>query len=145
MKIRKITTVVEDTLIEAGREAREPLRKVAVTAICGNPCAGRYVEDLSKLIEGSVAIGRRISELAASHIHSPIWACMDAGNLAAFPVLNGLESLTVFADNDGSGAGQRAAAEVADRWLDAGREVLIVTADSINTDIADEALAWQGK
>jgi hypothetical protein len=68
MKIRKITTIVEDILLEAGREAPEPLRKVAVTAICDNPCAGRYVEDLSKLIEGSVAIGRRISEIAASHL-----------------------------------------------------------------------------
>lgn len=68
MKIRKITTVVDDVFIEAGRLAPEPLRKVAVTAICRNPCAGQYVEDLSSLVSGSVVIGRRIAEIAAAYI-----------------------------------------------------------------------------
>lgn len=60
---------------------------------------------------------------------SPVWACIDAGNMAAFPVLEGIESLTVFIDNDppnpntGKAAGQSAFAAVAGRWLEAGREV----------------------
>jgi len=65
MKIRKIVTAIEDLFSEAGREANPPLRRVAVTAVCLNPCAGRYVEDLAELLEGSLHVGRRIAGLAA--------------------------------------------------------------------------------
>lgn len=65
MEIRKIVTATEELFSEAGRPANPPLRRVAVSAVCRNPCAGRYVEDLQVLIEGSEAIGRRISALAA--------------------------------------------------------------------------------
>jgi len=68
MKIRKIITVVEDILSEEGRDAPKPLRKIAVTAVCENPCAGRYVEDLTVLIDGSVPIGTRIGAIAADHM-----------------------------------------------------------------------------
>ncbi len=65
MKIRKIVTAIEETLSEAGQEADVPVRKVAVTAVCRNPYAGMYSDDLSGLVEGSVKIGRHISGLAA--------------------------------------------------------------------------------
>jgi len=90
----------------------------------------------------SLAIAEGIeTALAASHLHRPVWACLDAGNLAAFPVLNGIESLTIFADNDESGTGQRAAADCADRWLDAGCEVAVFTSTTVGHDIADEVAA----
>jgi hypothetical protein len=53
----------------------------------------------------------------------PIWATLSAANLAAFPVLPEIEALTIIADADDSGAGQKAAAACAQRWRDAGREV----------------------
>jgi hypothetical protein len=65
VKIRKIVTAIEDILGEEGRDAATPLRKVAVTAVCDNPCAGRYVEDLSVLIEASGVVGARIGKIAA--------------------------------------------------------------------------------
>ena len=65
MEIRKILTATEELFAEEGRRANPPLRRVAVTAVCRNPCAGRYVEDLQALIEGSEAVGRKISTLAA--------------------------------------------------------------------------------
>lgn len=65
MEIRKIVSLTEELYREAGRATDLPLRRVAVTAVCDNPCAGRYVEDLAVLIEGSVEIGRRISGIAA--------------------------------------------------------------------------------
>ena len=65
MEIRKIVTATEEVYREAGREADLPLRKVAVTAVCVNPCAGRYVEDLAVLMEGSAQVGRRIAGIAA--------------------------------------------------------------------------------
>ena len=36
--------------------------------------------------------------------------------MAKFPVLTGIEALTLFVDNDECGAGQRAAEECASRW-----------------------------
>jgi amino acid synthesis protein len=65
VKIRKIVTAVEDIFSDEGREANKPLRKAAATAICDNPCAGRYVEDLSGLIDASDGVGRKISGVAA--------------------------------------------------------------------------------
>jgi len=65
MHIRKIVTATEAIFSDAGRQAEPPLHRVAVTAVCTNPCAGRYVEDLSPLIEGSETIGQRIATIGA--------------------------------------------------------------------------------
>jgi hypothetical protein len=64
------------------------------------------------------------SALSAAHVFTPVWSCIDAGNLDQFPVLNGIESLTVFADRDD--AGLKAARSCARRWQDAGREVVVL-------------------
>jgi hypothetical protein len=45
---------------------------------------------------------------------TPVWACIDAGNLGAFPYLYPLESLTVVVDHDAAGIGAFAA--LARRW-----------------------------
>ena len=55
----------------------------------------------------------------------PMWATGSAGIIAKFPVLDGIECLTILADNDENGAGQRAAIEAGQRWRAAGREVLV--------------------
>ncbi len=81
------------------------------------------------------------SALALAHAYMPGWACMDAGNLTAFPVLTGIESLLIAADNDESGTGQRAAQACAERWAAAGREVAIVAAPEVGADINDLARA----
>ena len=54
----------------------------------------------------------------------PIWACGGAGTLATFPVLGGIEALTIAADCDAPG--QRAAEALMSRWREAGREAVIV-------------------
>lgn len=57
---------------------------------------------------------------------SPVWAAASAGAIARFPVLPGVECLTIFSDPDD--AGQTAAATCAARWRDAGHEVVISNA-----------------
>jgi putative DNA primase/helicase len=52
--------------------------------------------------------------LSLAQAFQPAWALIDAGNLAKFPPLAGVESLTIAVDHDD--AGQRAAGECADRW-----------------------------
>jgi putative DNA primase/helicase len=54
------------------------------------------------------------SALAAAHGFTPMWAAIDAGNMAAFPVLAGIESLTLFIDHDA--AGIRAGMACTERW-----------------------------
>ncbi|MEX0316575.1 MAG: amino acid synthesis family protein [Ruegeria sp.] len=56
-KIRKIAVNVEETYIEAGRDIAPPTRKAVAVAVIENPCAGRYVEDLSELMETGAELG----------------------------------------------------------------------------------------
>lgn len=79
------------------------------------------------------------SALAAAHVFTPIVATVDAGNMATFPVLSGIESLTIFADHDD--AGLRAARKCGVRWRDTGREVRIRTPRTAGRDAADEVAA----
>ena len=55
---------------------------------------------------------------------APVWALCGAGNLATFPVLGGVEALTIAADT--GLAGRTAAWNVTARWRQAGRETCIV-------------------
>jgi hypothetical protein len=52
---------------------------------------------------------------------SPVWAAGNAGGIATFPILSGIEALTIFADGDA--AGVKAATSCAARWREEGREV----------------------
>jgi putative DNA primase/helicase len=52
---------------------------------------------------------------------APVWAATSAGAIERFPVLSGIQSLTIFADTDA--VGMRAAQACAARWTDADREV----------------------
>jgi hypothetical protein len=61
-KIRKLVTVVEETRIEMDRAVEPPTRRAAAVAVIENPFAGRYVEDLSPLIE----VGEQLGQLLAA-------------------------------------------------------------------------------
>ena len=60
--IRKIVTVVEETLREMGQPVVPTTRRAAAIAVIENPFAGRYVEDLGPLI----VIGEELGELLAA-------------------------------------------------------------------------------
>lgn len=53
----------------------------------------------------------------------PVWAAGSAGAIKNFPVLDGVEALTIFSDADDNGVGLEAARSCAIRWRDAGRNV----------------------
>ncbi|MGU3541031.1 DUF7146 domain-containing protein [Methylobacterium sp. A54F] len=57
----------------------------------------------------------------------PMWAAGSVSGIAAFPVLPGVEALTVCAETGDSGASAAAVEQVGSRWCDAQREVLVVT------------------
>lgn len=79
------------------------------------------------VLEG-LTIGEGIETcLAARQLgFKPCWALGSAGAIAAFPVLPGIEALTLLLEDDKLGANARAAETCAARWLDAGREVFTV-------------------
>ncbi len=64
MDIRKIVTVVEETRKEMGRDVTPPTRRAAVAAVIKNPFAGKYVEDLSELIETGDRLGGMLADMA---------------------------------------------------------------------------------
>ena len=67
----------------------------------------------------------------------PAWAAGSAGNLESFPVLRGIESLTILTDNDVSGRGQQAAHRCGRRWREAGRYVALLVPRRAGTDFND--------
>jgi phage/plasmid primase-like uncharacterized protein len=72
----------------------------------------------------------------------PAWALIDSGNLKNFPVLPGIERLTILVDNDhadknGKRAGQDAANTCTARQLAAGRSIEQLIPDQIDSDFAD--------
>lgn len=66
----------------------------------------------------------------------PVWACCSEATLRLFPVLAGIECLTIGADHDQ--AGLLAAQTCAERWAAVGREVLIRWPNGLGDDYADE-------
>ena len=62
-RIRKVVGTYEDLLVEGGRDVERPCRIAAAAAVVENPYAGRYVEDLSPLLEHWCArLGQLLSE-----------------------------------------------------------------------------------
>jgi hypothetical protein len=65
-KIRKIVTLVEETRSEMGKPVNPPTRRAAAAAVIENPCAGKYVEDLSELMEMGEELGSLLTERAVA-------------------------------------------------------------------------------
>jgi putative DNA primase/helicase len=75
--------------------------------------------------------------LTLARVRAPVWSLIDAGNLAAFPVLPAIEVLTIAADHDD--AGIRAATDCAEHWASAGRDVRMVVPPKRKSDLNDMA------
>jgi putative DNA primase/helicase len=80
-------------------------------------------------------------ESALSITGVPMWACIDAHNMAALPLLPDVRELHIFADNDASGVGSDAAETLCRRWLRAGRSAVIHMPKIVGTDFNDVAMA----
>jgi putative DNA primase/helicase len=69
----------------------------------------------------------------------PVWAASSAGAVRRFPVVPGIEALTIFADT--GDAGISAAEDCAARWHDAGREARIIAPPAGDWDDATRRCA----
>ena len=90
-------------------------------------------------VTGSLTIAEGVETALAGMALNfcPTWSLGDAGAIAKFPVLGGVDCLTILVDNDASGTGQASALECSRRWTDAGREVFRVVPAAVGTDMAD--------
>jgi amino acid synthesis protein len=64
--IRKIAVFMEETQTEMGRKVEPPTRRAAAVAVVENPCAGKYVEDLSVLMTIGEELGELLTQRAVS-------------------------------------------------------------------------------
>jgi len=64
LTIRRSFVLSETRRQEAGRVSNNPLFRIAAVAVVENPYAGRYVEDLQPMIDGSAALGRELAGMA---------------------------------------------------------------------------------
>jgi hypothetical protein len=81
--IRKIVTFLEETRTEMGRAVSPPTRRAAAVAVVENPCAGKYVEDLSELITIGEELGTLLTERAVAALGIPATAVESYGKASA--------------------------------------------------------------
>jgi putative DNA primase/helicase len=83
--------------------------------------------DADENVEQGLVIGEGFETCLAARMLGlrPVWALGSAGAIAAFPVLPGIEALTILGESDKTGANQKAVKACAERWSAAGREVLV--------------------
>jgi len=100
-------------------------------------CAIKLDDNADVTVKLTIAEGIETALAGAMLGFRPVWALGDARELAAFPVLAGIESITILVDKDVSGTGQAAALECSKRWTSAGREVFRVIPTMLGADMAD--------
>jgi hypothetical protein len=87
MKIRKIITIVDETLLEGGQAVSPAARVAVVAAIIENPWAGQgFVTDLSAGIDANAS---ELGALLAPRVMEAIGAPLEAYGKAAIVGLNG--------------------------------------------------------
>ncbi len=64
MEIRKMVTVLEETMMEMGKSLPKPTRKAAAVAVIKNPFSGKYQEDLQELMDIGEELGRILAAKA---------------------------------------------------------------------------------
>src|SRR5213593_1577148 len=72
--IRKWVTFREEILSDGGRDLERPLRRVAVAAVCSNPYAGRWSDDLAELIDFGEYLGDELTRRCQEALGDPVEA-----------------------------------------------------------------------
>ena len=69
MELMRIQTIVDVIYEEGFHKLATPLCKVASGAVIRNPYAGRYVDELTELIEAGEELGKLLGETAVSQLN----------------------------------------------------------------------------
>src|ERR1700745_1386248 len=79
----KIPVSVEEIRSEMGRKVDPPTRRAAAVAVIENPCAGKYVEDLSELMTIGEELGELLTQRAVAALQIAPTAAESYGKAAA--------------------------------------------------------------
>jgi len=80
--IRKLVVTLDETRREMGRDVSPPIRRAVACAVIENPCAGRYVEDLSELIDQGAELGELLARRCVEALGVPGPQCESFGKAA---------------------------------------------------------------
>ena len=135
-----LTSIIRTALTDDGRK---------IDRLALGPIGGGAIKLWSHAaVTRGLVIGEGLETVAAAATRiehkgtklQPAWAAICAGNLAALPVLTGIEHLTILVDKDESGTGEHAANECTRSWIKAGRYVNQLIPHFTGTDFNDIAL-----
>jgi hypothetical protein len=125
---------IHRTFLEGGRKADLPGGAKRMLGPAAG-CAIKLSRD-EDVIDGlGIAEGLETALSVLQTGWGPVWALGSAGSIENFPVLGGIEALTIWADADE--AGLRAARICQARWAEAGRECRILLPPQDGTDWND--------
>ncbi|WP_426608642.1 DUF7146 domain-containing protein [Bradyrhizobium sp. McL0616] len=122
-------SIVGDQLQAIHRTALTPDGKKIDRKMLG-PVSGAAIKiDADEDVEQGLIIGEGFETCLAGRQlgFRPVWALGSAGAIGTFPVLPGIDGLTILAETDDSGANARAIKACGNRWAAEGREVIIAT------------------
>ena len=71
MEVRKIVLTTEEIVTEMGQRLPRPIRRVAGIAVIANPYSGRYVEELSALIDVGASLGELVMKRVVDLLGGP--------------------------------------------------------------------------
>jgi hypothetical protein len=71
MEVRKYVTILEEIFMEGGRKVNQPGKRAAAIAVIKNPFAGKYVEDLTPLIDTGDQLGGILGKMAVAALGVP--------------------------------------------------------------------------
>lgn len=94
------------------------------------PVAGAAIKiDADQDVEQGLTIGEGFETGLAGRMlgFRPVWALGSASAIRLFPVLPGIDALTILAETDDSGANAGAIKECGTRWVAEQREVIVAT------------------
>jgi putative DNA primase/helicase len=120
--------IADDKLVAIQRTLLTPEGKKFDRTMLG-PTGGAAIKiDADENVEQGLFIAEGFeSALAARQLgFRPVWALGSAGAIGAFPVLAGIDALTILTETDDKGANLKNAHACARKWIEAGREVSII-------------------
>jgi hypothetical protein len=127
--IAAMRTIAGDELVAVHRTRLTPDGRKLDRRMLG-PSSGAVIKlDPDDAVTMGLVIGEGVETcLTGRQVgFRPTWATGSSGGIAKFPVLSGVDALTIHGEKDANGANSRAVAECGARWHEAGRGVIVAT------------------
>lgn len=133
------------TYLGNGCKADVPKPKKLMSPIIKGSSLGGAIRLCSLSNDGTLALAEGIETALAVHIATglPTWATISAQGMERIILPQGINNILIAADNDHSGTGQKAAAELAIRLIGMGKKVKVIIPPVVGHDFAD--LLLEGK